>query len=67
MAVSSVSSSSVAVAQAATVQVRQQTTRVEKSEGNDGDKDDHASSSQAVKSTTNSSGETLGTIISTKA
>ena len=41
--------------------------RTEKNEGNDGDKDDRAVSVQAIKPTTNSAGETIGSLISAKA
>ena len=43
--------------------------RTEKNEGNDGDKDDRAvaASVQAIKPTTNSAGETIGSLISAKA
>ena len=68
MPISSISSVDVAAAQAAAASVVPKPVKhVEKNAGNDGDKDDHAPSSQAVKSTTNSVGETIGTTISTKA
>ena len=54
-------------AQAASVQAQQPASRAEKNEGRDGDRDDRAVSSQAVKPTTNSTGENIGTVISTKA
>lgn len=63
MAVNSIPSSS---AVAALKAQQENNDRVEKNTGNDGDKDD-AVKAQTVRPTTNSNGETLGTVINTKA